>query len=207
MYARTTTVRGNPRAVDEAIAYVRDEWLPMTTGLDGCTGLSMLVGRRTGRCIVTSGWVDEQAMLASAESMRGSRARLGRILAAVPVVAQWEIAVLHRTQPTGPDAVCRLIWSSRPDPAALDDDVDTFRMGLLPRIEELTGFCSASLLVDRVSGQTVLAVAYADREAMLVAGQRADALRAEYARAMHGRITEVTDLDLAVAHLRVPATV
>ena len=206
MYSRTTTVRGNPRSVDDAVAYVRDEWLPMAAGLDGCTGLSMLVGRRTGRCIVTSGWVDEQAMLASAASMRSSRARLGRILSAVPVVAQWEIAVLHRVQPTGPDAVCRLVWSSRPEINLLDDDVDTFRLGLLPRIEELTGFCSASLLVDRVSGQSVLAVAYADREAMLVAGQRADALRAEYARSMHGRITEVTDLDLAVAHLRVPAT-
>jgi quinol monooxygenase YgiN len=207
MYARTTTVRGNPRAVDEAIAFVRDAWLPSTTQLDGCTGLSMLVGRRSGRCIVTSGWTDEQAMLGSAESMRGSRAQLGRILAAVPVVAQWDIAVLHRIQPTGPDAVCRVIWSSRPDPAALDDDVATFRMALLPRIEELIGFCSASLMIDRVSGATVLAVAYADREAMLVAGQRADALRAEYARAMGGRITEVTDLDLVLAHLRVPATV
>jgi hypothetical protein len=207
MYARTTTVRGNPRAMDEAIAFVRDEWLPTTTDMDGCTGLSMLVGRRSGRCIVASGWTDEQAMLASAESMRGSRARLGRILAAVPVVAQWDIAVLHRVRPTGPEAVCRVIWSSRPDPAALDDDVATFRMGLLPRIEELTGFCSASLMIDRVSGATVLAVAYADREAMLVAGQRADALRAEYARAMGGRITEVTDLDLVLAHLRVPATV
>jgi hypothetical protein len=207
MYARTTTVRGNPGSVEEAVAYVGDEWLPMAAELDGCTGLSMLVGRRTGRCIVTSGWVDEQAMLASAESMRGSRARLGRILSAVPVVAQWEIAVLHRVQPSGPDAVCRLIWSARPDPAVLDDDVDTFRLGLLPQIEELPGFCSASLMIDRVSGQTALAVAYVDREAMLVAGQRADALRTEYARSMHGRITEVTDLELPVAHLRVPATV
>ena len=30
------------------------------------------------------------------------------------------VAVLHRVQPTGDDAVCRLIWSSRPNPAALD---------------------------------------------------------------------------------------
>jgi quinol monooxygenase YgiN len=207
MYARTTTVRGNPKAMDAAIAFVRDEWLPTTAELDGCTGLSMLVGRRSGRCIVTSGWADEQAMLDSAASMRASRARLGKLLGAVPVVAQWEIAVLDRLHPTGPDAVCRVVWSSRPEPSALDDDVATFRMALLPRIEELTGYCSASLMIDRVSGATVLAVAYADRDAMLVAGQRADALRAEYARAMGGRITEVTDLDLAVAHLRVPATV
>jgi hypothetical protein len=207
MYARTATLRGDPRAVEQAIAFVRDEWLPTATTLEGCTGLSMLVGRRTGRCIVTSGWADKQSMLGSAEGMRRDRARLGQLLGAVPVVAQWEVAVLDRLRPTGADACCRLIWSSRPDPTSLDDDIATFRMTLLPRIEELTGFCSASLMVDRVSGRTVLAVAYADREAMLVAGQRADALRMEYARAMGGRITEVSDLDLAVAHLRIPATV
>jgi quinol monooxygenase YgiN len=193
--------------MDDAIRFVRDEWLPSTTQLDGCTGLSMVVGRRSGRCTVTSGWVDEEAMLASAQSMRAGRAHLGKLLSAVPVVAQWDIAVMHRVQHTGPDAVCRLIYSARPDAAALDDDVATFRMGLLPRIAELPGFCSASLMIDRVSGHTVLAVAYVDREAMLVAGQRADALRTEYARSMGGRITEVTDMDLVVAHLRVPERV
>lgn len=207
MYARTTTVRGNPRGMDDAIAFVRDEWLPSTTQLDGCTGLSMVVARRSGRCTVTSGWVDEEAMLASAQSMRAGRAHLGRLLSAVPLVAQWDIAVMHRSQPTGPDAVCRLVYSARPDPGTLDDDVATFRMALLPQIEELPGYCSTSLMIDRVSGHTVLAVAYADRDAMLVAGQRADALRAEYARSMGGRITEVTDMDLAVAHLRVPERV
>ena len=207
MYARTTTLRGDPVTVDAAIGFVRDEWLPMATEADGCTGLSMLTGRRTGRCIVTTGWRTEETMRASAEGMRPHRARLGRLLGAVPVVSQWEIAVLHRVQPTGPDAVCRLIWSSRPDPGALDDDVATFRIGLLPRIEELTGFCSANLMIDRVSGATVLAVAYADRDAMLTAGQRADALRTDYARAMGGRITEVADLDVALAPLRVPETV
>jgi hypothetical protein len=207
MYARTTTVRGNSRAMDDAIAFVRDEWLPSTTQLDGCTGLSMVVNRRAGRCTVTSGWVDEEAMLASALSMRAGRAHLGRLLSAVPVVAQWDIAVMHRAQPTGPDAVCRLVYSARPDAATLDDDVATFRMALLPQIEELPGYCSTSLMVDRVSGHTVLAVAYTDRDAMLVAGQRADVLRTEYARSMGGRITEVTDMELVVAHLRVPERV
>ena len=28
MYARSTTVRGNPQAMDEGIAYVRDEIMP-----------------------------------------------------------------------------------------------------------------------------------------------------------------------------------
>jgi hypothetical protein len=207
MYARTATLRGNPRAIDEAIAFVRDEWLPTTTGLDGCTGLSMLAGRRSGRAIVTTGWETEPTMRASAEGMRGSRARLGKILGAVPVVAQWEVAVMHRARQAGEHASCRVTWSALPDPAQVDEDVATFRMAILPRIEELPGFSSASLMVDRLSGRTVLAVNYVDGAALRAAAQRADALQEQYAREMGGRITEVAELGLVIAHLRIPETV
>jgi hypothetical protein len=71
----------------------------------------------------------------------------------------------------------------------------------------LVGFSSVSLMVDRLTGRAVAAVNYVDREAMLSAGQRADALQAEYAREMGGRITEVAELDLTIAHLRIPETV
>ncbi|MCW2576563.1 MAG: uncharacterized protein JWR66_2593 [Modestobacter sp.] len=207
MYARTATLRGNPRTIDEAIAFVRDEWLPSTTGLDGCTGLSMLAGRRSGRAIVTTGWETEPTMRASAEGMRGSRARLGKILGAVPVVGQWEVAVMHRARQAGEHASCRVTWSALPDPAQVDEDIATFRMAILPRIEELPGFSSASLMVDRLSGRTVLAVNYVDGAALRAAAQRADALQEQYAREMGGRITEVAELGLVIAHLRIPETV
>jgi hypothetical protein len=207
MYARTATLRGNPRAVDQAIAFVRDDWLPSTIGLDGCTGLSMLAGRRSGRCIVTTGWETEQTMLASAEGMRGSRAQLGKILGAVPVVSQWEVAVMHRARPAGEHPGCRVTWSALPDPTAVDETVATFRMGILPRLEELAGFSSASLMVDRLSGRAVLTVNYVDGNAMRAAGQRADALQVQYAREVGGRITDVAELGLVIAHLRIPETV
>jgi hypothetical protein len=207
MYARTTTLRGNPRAIDQAIAVVRDEWLPGTTDLEGCTGLSMLAGRRSGRCIVTSGWRTEETMQASAESMRPHRARISQVLGAVPMVNEWEIAVMHRVHPAGPEACCRVTWGAHLVPDRLDDDLSTFRITLLPRFEELVGFTSASLMVDRVAGRTSLAVTYADREAMFANGQRADLLRDQYARAMGARVTEIAEFDLAVAHLRVPETV
>jgi hypothetical protein len=207
MYARTTTLRGNPRAVEQAITVVRDEWMPATTELDGCTGLSMLAGRRSGRCIVTSGWRTEETMQASAESMRPHRTRIAQVLGAVPMVNEWEIAVMHRVQPAGPQACCRVTWGALRDPDRLDDDLSTFRITLLPRFEELVGFSSASLMVDRVAGRSVLAVTYADREAMFAAGQRADLLRDQYARAMGARVTEIAEFDLAVAHLRIPETV
>jgi heme-degrading monooxygenase HmoA len=207
MYARTATLRGNQRAMDQAITFVNDEWLPSTTGLDGCTGMSMLAGRRTGRCIVTTGWETEQAMEASEEAMRASRAKLGKILGAVPVVSRWEVAVMHRARPAGAHPACRVTWSALSDPARVDEDVATFRMALLPRIEELPGFSSASLMVDRLSGRAVAAVNYVDGEAMRTAAQQADAMQADYARSMGGRITDVAELGLVIAHLRIPETV
>ena len=207
MYARTATLRGNARAMDDAIAFVRDEWLPSTVGLEGCTGMSMLAARRSGRVIVTTGWETEQSMLASDQAMRSSRARLGKILGAVPVVVQWEVAVMHRADRAADHACCRVTWSALRDPSQVDEDIETFRVSMLPRIESLTGFSSASLMVDRLSGRAVAAVNFVDQEAMLAAGQQADALQQEYARTMGGRITEVAELDLVIAKLRIPETV
>jgi heme-degrading monooxygenase HmoA len=207
MYARTATLRGNPHAMDEAITFVDDEWLPSTTGLDGCTGMSMLAGRRSGRCIVTTGWESEEAMQASEEAMRASRAKLGKILGALPVVSRWEVALMHRAQPAGDHPACRVTWAALRDPAHVDEDVATFRMALLPRIEELPGFSSASLMVDRLSGRAVVAVTYVDGAAKRAAGQQADALQGEYVRSMGGRITDVAEMGLVIAHLRIPETV
>ena len=52
MYARSTTFRGRPESVDDGIAFCRDEVLPMCRDLPGCLGLSMIVDRGSGRCVV-----------------------------------------------------------------------------------------------------------------------------------------------------------
>ena len=67
MYARSTTVRGNPKAMDDGIAYVRDTVMPTVQQMDGCIGLSMLADRDSGRCIVTTSWADADAMNAQRE--------------------------------------------------------------------------------------------------------------------------------------------
>src|SRR4051794_27159997 len=59
MYARSTTIHGDPGAVREGIAYVHDEVMPVLRAMDGCVGLSMLADRDSGRCIVTTSWRDE----------------------------------------------------------------------------------------------------------------------------------------------------
>ena len=204
MYARTTTVRGDPRAVDEGITYIRDVVWPEVQQLSGCVGMSMLADRDAGRCIATTAWATDEAMRASAEAAREIRSRAAEMLRAEAVdVADWEIAILHRKEAAGDDACVRVIWTDA-DPARMDDTVDAFRMTLLPRMDDLPGFCSVSLMCDRAMGKAVTAVTYADRDSLERSRDPGKAMREEFTRAMGSEITEIAEFELVLHHLRVP---
>ena len=206
MYARSNTARGDPRRTDDAIAYIRDEVLPAVRRMDGNIGLSMLSDRDSGRSIVTSAWESEEAMRASAEQVRPMRERYTEMMGAQVEVHEWEIAVLHRVHEAPEGACTRVTWT-RTDPARVDEVLDAYKMTLLPRLEQMGDFCSASLLVDRREGLGAGAVTLADRQALVDSRPAADANRAEFTRAMGIDVLEVAEFELAVAHLRVPETV
>ncbi|WP_324273653.1 antibiotic biosynthesis monooxygenase [Blastococcus brunescens] len=206
MYARSTTIRGNPQAMDDGIAYVRDTVMPAVREMDGCIGLSMLCDKETGRCIVTTSWGDADAMQRSAGSVTEMRQRAAEMLGGDAEVAEWEIAVMHRKHETHHGACARVIWAQG-DPAQLDRMLDTFRMRLIPRIEELPGFVSVSVMVDRQSGRSATAVSYDSRQSMAEAERPGMAMRQEFSSEMGMDITDVAAYDVVLAHLRVPETV
>jgi len=206
MYARSTTTRGNPQMIDDAIAYLRDEVMPAVTAMDGCIGLSMMCDRDSGRCIATSAWQSEEAMHNSESAMHDMRMRYAQMMGSEPEVAEWEIAVLHRKHTAPAGACCRVIWS-KGDPANVDNVLETFRMAMLPKMEDLPGFCSVSQLVNREAGVGTTATVYESRDAMNRATEMAKPMREEFTRQMGGEITEVAEFDLALHHLRVPETV
>ena len=206
MYARTTTMRVSPETFDDLIAYIRDDVMPMVTHLDGCIGLSLLTDRDTGRCIATSAWETDSAMHASAEQVGASRTRAAEMFGATPEVQEWEIAVLHRAHRAGDGACARVVWT-RTDPANLDRVIDAYRDSLMPWWEETPGFCSNSLMVDRRNGRCASAVVFESREAMSHTRDQFTTLREEFVARMGMDILEVTEFDLALAHLRVPETV
>jgi heme-degrading monooxygenase HmoA len=206
MYARTTTVRVDPEHVDELVALARDELMPMVTQLDGSVGLSLLVDRDTGRCITTSAWETEEAMHASAESVRESRERAAERFGTTPELQEWEIAVLHREHRVGDGACARVTWT-RTDPGNLDAVIDAYRESLMPWWEQSDGFCSNSLLIDRRDGRCASSVVFESREAMAHTRDQFTTLREEFTQRMGMEILEVAEFDLALAHLRVPETV
>jgi heme-degrading monooxygenase HmoA len=205
VYARTATVHGDPKAIDDGVAFLRDRVMPAVEGLPGYVGLSMLADRDTGRCIATTSWKDEAAMAATGEQLRPLRTRFAEMLGGEVELRTWEIAVVHRVH-EAPDGACTRVTWTRTDPSRVERALDAYRVGLLPRLEELDGFCSASLLVDRRDGRAAGSVTYADRMTLERSRTDATAVREEFAATMDSQIVEVAEFDLVLAHLRVPET-
>ena len=206
MFARSTTMHADVDSLDDGISYARDEVLSVVSEMPGCMGLSMLVDRDDGRCIVTTAWTDEQSMRSSAEGVKAMRDRAAEIFGGAAQVQEWEIAVLHRLYETRPGACARLIWS-RSDPELVDRTVDAYRMSLVPRLEEFPGFCSVSLMVSHAEGRAVSTTTYESREAMEQTQEMSASMRDDFAMSMGVAITEVAEMELVLAHLRVPETV
>jgi heme-degrading monooxygenase HmoA len=207
MYARSTTIRGNPSAaVDEGIAYLREKVLPVVQEMKGSVGLSALLQRATGLSILTSAWEDEEAMRASAERMDPMRERLVQLFGAEPEVQEWEIAVLHRAHTAGDEAWARVTWG-QVQPGRLDRFLDSWRTSLMPTLQELPGYSSLSMLVDRDRSRTVSTISFDSRDALEATRDRHRARREELARATGTQAVDVQEMELVIHHLRVPATV
>ena len=206
MQARSTTIDGDPATLEEAIAQVRDEAMPTLRRLDGCVGLSMLADPATGSCIVTTSWRDEAALRGSEAAVRSSAERTAALLGGRPEVQEWEIAAMHRVHDTPRGSRSRVTWL-RTDPAGVDRAVDAVRLSLMPKLDDLAGFGSVSVMVRRADGLTVAAVSYDSAEQLERASEGAREFREEFAPAMGIEPVATAEFEVAIASLRVPETI
>jgi heme-degrading monooxygenase HmoA len=203
MHARCTTIQAQPSSTDDGIAYVRDTVMPALKGLDGFVGLSLLADRSSGRCIATSAWESEEAMRASDEAIRPVRERAAEIFGGSADVEGWEIAALHRDHTSGEGACVRATWV-RVAPDQIDQGINVYKTTVLPALEQMQGFCSASLLVDRSSGRAVSSATYDSVDAMQRNRDQLDNLRAAGTQEAGAEVLDDREFELAIAHLRVP---
>jgi hypothetical protein len=203
VYARSSTFQARPESIDEGIAFVRDEVMSAVMAMEGCIGLSMICSRESGRCIATSAWSTQDAMTSSEQTVAPIRQRAAEIFGAQRSVDRWEIAVLHREATSGEGACVRCTWLSM-DAAGINHAIETYRMATLPALEEMDGFCSASLMVDRATGRAVSSATFTSRDAMVASRSAAQELRSRLAEDVGATVTDIHEFELALAHLHVP---
>jgi len=204
VYARSTTIQAQPLSVDIGIAHVRDVVMPALMEIDGCVGMSLLVDRQSGTCIATSSWETIEAMRGSAARVAPVRDRAALMFDGSARVEEWDIALLHRDHPSRPGACVRATWL-KVVPDQLSRSLDFYRMSVLPEMEELDGFCSASMLVDHPACRRAVSCSTFDSlEAMARNRDRATELRSRRVRELGAEVVDVAEFELAIAHLRVP---
>jgi heme-degrading monooxygenase HmoA len=203
VYARTTTIDAQTSKIDAGIAYVRDDVMPALQEMDGYVGLSLLVDRQSGQCIATSAWETDEAQRASAERIAPVRDRAAEAFGGTATVADWEIGVLHRDHRSADGACVRATWIKVPQDQA-DRAIDFYKTSVLPSLEDLEGFCSSSLLLNRSTGRAVSSTTFDSREAMQRNEEQAKELRNTRTRELGADILDVGEFELALAHLRVP---
>jgi heme-degrading monooxygenase HmoA len=178
--------------------------MPAVQAIQGCVGISVLVDRESGRCIVTTAWETAEAMRASAENVRHLRnGAADKFGGDVENIEEWEITVLHRDHDSGDGACVRATWFKHAA-GQLDRAIEFYRTSVLPSLEELDGFCSASMMIDRQSGRAVSSVTFDSQEAMDHNREQARSLRNARLRELGAEQLDVGEFELALAHLRVP---
>ena len=203
VFARSTTIRVQPSSIDAGISFVPDEVIPTVQAVDGCIGVSLLVNRQSGRCIFTTAWQTEDALRAGLALVQPMRSRSEELFGGNRTSEQWEIANLHRDHRASESACVRVTWV-QVDPSRIDGGIQMYKESALPEIEDLEGFCSASLMVNRATGQAVSSVTFDSRDAM--ERNRANATALKNATMSGAGATELGEgeFDLALAHLRAP---
>ncbi len=206
MYARSSMIQAQASMIDAGIDHVRDVVMPAMSHLAGFVGLSLMIDRGSGRCVATSAWRTDEAVRASASAAERIREQAAATFGGSVQVDDWEAAVMHRTHHTSGASCMRATWV-RGDPARLDESIDVFRIGALPTVEDLDGFCSASMLVNRHDGRAVITVAYRDQDAMQRNREAARGIREQTMQQAQFELLDTGEFELALGHLHIPETV
>jgi heme-degrading monooxygenase HmoA len=204
VHARSTTIQAQTSSIDDGIAYMRDDLMRELENVDGYVGISLLVDREAGRCIITAAYETEDAMRAAADKANQLRSQAAeRFGGSVEAVDEWEFGVMHRDHQSADGSCVRVTWLRMPADQA-ERAIDLYKDTVLPALEELDGFCSASLLVNRQTGRAVSSATFDSRDAMDRNRDKAAEIRSTRAREMGADVLDVGEFELALAHLRVP---
>jgi heme-degrading monooxygenase HmoA len=95
MHVRITTLQMQPDKIDDAVAGLEQNDIPMFKGLDGFKGFTLAVDRSSGKAIANSYWESEEAMKASEEAVKQARADAASTggASAEPQVERFEVVL------------------------------------------------------------------------------------------------------------------
>jgi heme-degrading monooxygenase HmoA len=95
MHARVSTLQCDPAQIDEMAANLEESDLPEIRQNNGFKGFTLVVDRKSGKCVAISYWSSPEAMAASEEKVKAVRERAAQTggATAPPEVEHFEVAI------------------------------------------------------------------------------------------------------------------
>jgi heme-degrading monooxygenase HmoA len=177
MFARYTTVRGDPAKIDSAIDQVDGHARAAVEATEGNRGFAVVADTEEGRLVGASYWDSAESMRASEDSLEWTRADAAAALAGTVSTESFEVMIGLRHSIPARGAAVR-IARLEVDPTRVDEMVSQLREDSVPRVKGAGGLCSFQLLVNRESGAGMVVTAWENADSADAFWPTAEQLRA-----------------------------
>lgn len=151
MFARYTTLRGDPDKIEAAVEYVDGEARAAVEATPGNLGFGVAADLTGGLLIGASYWDSRESMTHAESALAGSRARAASTAGGAMTMERFEVVAGFRHSIPARGALLRLS-RFQVEPARVDEAITSMREGSVPRVKGADGLCSFQLLFDRDSG-------------------------------------------------------
>jgi heme-degrading monooxygenase HmoA len=206
MHARVLRLKGSAEKVDDGIENYKSRVAPALRDQDGYGGARLLVNRETGASMSITFWRDDAASQASFAALTSIRAEAtSRFAAGAPETKVYEAVVQHRPQPTEPGNWVRLTTLNG-DPIKVEDGVRHFESQVIPQASKLHGFRAAILLVDRTTGEAMVATVWDSKSDLDGSSSQAGPIRTAASEVMGANDPQVESYEVAFAELLAPVS-
>jgi heme-degrading monooxygenase HmoA len=164
MYNRLLTFR-KARDIDDGIAYVREEAVPVLRSQHGYGGVFASANRGGALLSILSRWETEADRAASDSALGKAREEVVKIVGGELTLEKLEELALAVTKPPTPG--CSLIATRLSmEPASIDENLRYFKSEVLPVIKAQPGFCALRNMMDRQTGRGLMGTVWETRKAM-----------------------------------------
>jgi len=177
VFVRMTLTEGVPD-LDAAVAHLRDEVLPTIKDFQGFRGITASGDRKAGVIGILTLWDSEAELKASDAAASQVRENAIKAIGGRLVDVQvYEQVVQEMAAPPAPGSPL-LITPTKMDPAKVEENIEFFKVNVLPEIKATPGFRAVRNMINRQTGDGMVGVVLADDDSVKEAEARADARRA-----------------------------
>jgi heme-degrading monooxygenase HmoA len=177
MFARYTTVRGDPDKLEAAIEYVDGEARAAVESMPGNLGFAVVADPAGGRLIGASYWDSLESMTNSESALADVRAGAANTAGGEASIESFEVVEGFRHSIPARGALAR-VSRFQVEPSRADEAIARMREESVPRVKGADGLCSFQLLLDRDTGNGMVVSAWENQEAADAFWPTAEQLRA-----------------------------